>query len=149
MPNFSKQQLEAINHNTGPALVVAGPGSGKTAVIVNRIHTLIHKYKANPEKILVITFSKMAAMEMQSRFCKLCDNAVCSVQFGTFHSVFFKIISHTYRYNASNIASINEIRTILKQIVKLNADFDQVATTSNKIIKRFDKINSGEIEEDD
>ena len=51
MPDFSKEQLLAINHFTGPALVIAGPGSGKTAVIVNRIHTLIHKQNVNPQNI--------------------------------------------------------------------------------------------------
>lgn len=87
---FSDEQLEAINHFHGPALVIAGPGSGKTTVITNRIYNLINQKHIRPEEILVITFSKAAAISMQSRFNELEANQ--PVTFGTFHSVFYNIV---------------------------------------------------------
>ena len=61
---FNKSQMSAIEHKDGPMLVLAGPGSGKTYTITRRIQYLIENYKVRPEEILVITFTKAAAMEM-------------------------------------------------------------------------------------
>ena len=83
--------MKAIMHAKGPAMVLAGPGSGKTFVIVRRLEHLI-KSGVDPSKILVITFTKAAAIEMQFRFLKLTDNSYPEVSFGTFHSVFYQII---------------------------------------------------------
>lgn len=136
--SFSKEQLQAINHFKGPALVIAGPGSGKTSVIVNRINYLIQNKNVNPNNILVITFSKMAAMDMQSRFnlCLLSKNEhnqninvqneqvqikqaqIEQVSFGTFHSVFFSIIKSYYGYSSSNIISNSQKRLFISKLLK-------------------------------
>ena len=68
---FSDTQTQAIAHKDGPALVLAGPGSGKTTVITNRIVTLLERYHIPGSRILVITFTRAAAQEMQSRFFTL------------------------------------------------------------------------------
>ena len=60
-------QSEAVAHNNGPCLALAGPGSGKTLTIAKRIEYLIMKHKVRPEEILVITFTKYAAQEMKER----------------------------------------------------------------------------------
>jgi len=90
--DYNAAQLEAIRHDKGPAMVLAGPGSGKTAVIVERLRYLIEELKAEPSSILVITFTKAAAIEMQYRFMKLTDSSYPEVSFGTFHSIFYQII---------------------------------------------------------
>ena len=64
----SNAQHQAITHGAGPAIVLAGPGSGKTLVITQRVRYLIEAYHVRPQEILVITFTKAAAQEMQSRF---------------------------------------------------------------------------------
>lgn len=115
---FSFEQLQAINHFRGPALVIAGPGSGKTSVIVNRILNLIQFYNVNPSKILVITFSKIAAQNMQSRFVSLCGNSVYPVSFGTFHSFFWHIVKNYYGYNNGNIISLSDKRKIVYRLLK-------------------------------
>lgn len=66
--SFNQAQQEAVSHNEGPCLVLAGPGSGKTLTIVGRIQKLIQTYHVSPEEILVITFTKYAAVEMKNRF---------------------------------------------------------------------------------
>ena len=54
---FNKSQIQAISHMDGPAMVLAGPGSGKTTVITHRIKNLIEKAEVRPENILVVTFT--------------------------------------------------------------------------------------------
>ena len=90
--NGNAAQMEAILHKDGPAMVLAGPGSGKTFVIVQRLKVLIEEYSVDPSSILVITFTKAAALEMQHRFCKITNSLYPEVCFGTFHSVFYQII---------------------------------------------------------
>ncbi len=87
----NEEQIAAIRHGRGPMLVLAGPGTGKTTVITHRIAHLIQEYKAAPEEILVITFTKAAAEEMRDRFHALWNQSNC-IEFGTFHSVFFRIL---------------------------------------------------------
>lgn len=86
----NKEQKEAIMHRDGPAMVLAGPGAGKTYVITNRVKALIDEYGVKPEQILVVTFSKAAAVEMKERFEMMTGGRRLPVRFGTFHSVFFR-----------------------------------------------------------
>lgn len=101
----NKEQEEAIMHRDGPAMVLAGPGSGKTYVITNRVKALIDEYGVKPEQILVVTFSKAAAVEMKERFEMLTGGQRLPVRFGTFHSVFFQILRLAYHYEVKDIAT--------------------------------------------
>lgn len=85
-------QREAIRHFTGPCEVLAGPGSGKTFVLVERILRLIQYHRIDPSRILVLTFSRSAAREMRARFLKRSAPDSYPVTFGTFHSVFYQIL---------------------------------------------------------
>jgi len=100
--------------------VLAGPGSGKTAVITERIKNLIYSYGIPPDKILVITFTKEAAKEMQRRFYQLMQKEYAPVQFGTFHAVFFKILKETYHYSSENILTEMEKQKFLSSIIRKN-----------------------------
>lgn len=100
---FSKEQKSAIHFKDGPALVLAGPGSGKTTVIVNRIISLIKEHSVSPSSILVITFTKAATKSMRQRFLSLTGESYVSVTFGTFHAVFFSMLRHAYNYSAGSI----------------------------------------------
>ena len=84
-------------------LVIAGPGSGKTTVITQRIRYLTGHYGVPPGEILVITFTKAAADEMKRRYQKLAAADDIAVSFGTFHSIFFTILKHAYGFRAENI----------------------------------------------
>lgn len=116
---FNKDQLKAIKHLTGPAMVIAGPGSGKTTVITNRISYLIDSGVARPSEILVITFTAAAASEMRSRFIKLsADSSYTSEPcFGTFHSIFYHFLREHPAYSNLRLAEQSECVNILKRIV--------------------------------
>lgn len=85
-------QVRAIRHKDGPCCVLAGPGSGKTFVIVQRLKYLIEHCGVPPSRILTITFTRAAAQEMKQRFDKLTDHRYPETPFGTFHSVFYHIL---------------------------------------------------------
>ena len=105
---FNEAQTKAICHKNGPAMVLAGPGSGKTLVITRRVEYLIKKYGVRPEQILVITFTKAAAKEMRERFARITKDDRFPVTFGTFHGIYYGILKWAYRMNASNIFSEEE-----------------------------------------
>ena len=88
---LTKEQQSAVKHVYGPMMVVAGPGSGKTTVLTQRVKELLRYTR--PERILVITFAKKAAEEMKERFADLADDETAQrVNFGTFHAVFFRYL---------------------------------------------------------
>lgn len=113
---LNKAQQEAVRHETGPMLVLAGPGSGKTTVLLCRISRLLERGLAKPQEILALTFSKAAAEEMKSRFEKL--NGSSRVSFGTFHSIFFRILRSRYGWNVEQIFQEDERRTVLRNIIE-------------------------------
>lgn len=114
---FNEAQTKAICHKNGPAMVLAGPGSGKTLVITRRVEYLIKKYGVRPEQILVITFTKAAAKEMRERFARITKDDRFPVTFGTFHGIYYGILKWAYRMNASNIFSEEEKMMLLREVI--------------------------------
>lgn len=144
---LSNEQFAAVWHKDGPALVLAGPGSGKTTVITERIKYLIEKYHILSSKILVITFTRAAAKEMKERFCNLCPKEGKNVCFGTFHSVFFMILKRAYGYRAEHIVQEEKKYQILKEILdgmslELNDEQEFLSSIKNEIgIVKNDRIS--------
>ena len=83
---LNKEQKEAVLHDKGPLLIVAGAGTGKTTVITQRIVNLIEKELATPEEILAVTFTEKAASEMEERVDKLLEIGYVDLWISTFHS---------------------------------------------------------------
>ena len=106
---FNAAQRAAINHDHGPALILAGPGTGKTRVLVNRIQRLIASATAPADAILAITFTNKAAQEMRERLALLMGAAAQTVTVATFHALGLQIIreqlEHTGR--SDNFALID------------------------------------------
>lgn len=113
---YNEAQLTAVRHKEGPMLVLAGPGSGKTAVITGRTRALI-RGGADPSRILVVTFTRAAAAEMRTRFLALEGTAGTAVTFGTFHGVFYAILKSVFRIGSDNILSEEEKIKLIRQIV--------------------------------
>lgn len=114
----NEAQSKAITHGEGPMLVLAGPGSGKTLVITQRIKYLIEENQVKPEHILVITFTKAAALEMQKRFLAMTENRMLPVMFGTFHAIFFQILKQTYSFNATSIIKESQKIALIREVIK-------------------------------
>ena len=113
---FHEQQKKAISHGKGPAMVLAGPGSGKTTVITWRVRYLIEKAGVDPAHILVITFTRAAADEMKRRFFRFEGMDRSPVTFGTFHAVFFMILRYAYHYTAANIIREESKRQVIRDL---------------------------------
>ena len=113
----SPAQQEAICFGEGTMLVLAGPGSGKTAVITQRIRYLVEERHITPSDILTITFTKAAALEMKQRACQICRGAENAV-FGTFHSVFFQIIRSSSKFQNYSIMTEQQKLQILRPLLK-------------------------------
>ena len=113
---LNSAQSEAVAHNDGPCLVLAGPGSGKTLTVVKRVKRLLEEKKAVPDEILVITFTKYAAREMKERFWAEMDGKKLPVTFGTFHGIYYGILKWAYRLGPSNILSEEEKYQILGHV---------------------------------
>lgn len=122
--SLNHAQTEAVAHNKGPCMVLAGPGSGKTLTIAKRIEYLIMKHKVRPEEILVITFTKYAAWEMKNRTRSICGPSSYAVTFGTFHGIYYGILKWAYRLNQSNLLSDEGKYRILREILP-GIDWDQ------------------------
>ena len=112
MQQLNKEQQTAVMHKDGPMLVLAGPGSGKTAVLVNRVLHLVRDEHIDPYNILVLTFSRLAAEEMRSRFMNLAD-ASYQVTFGTFHAIFYHILKRQGLYRTGEILTRNKKISLL------------------------------------
>ncbi len=138
---FHESQRQAIRHKDGPMMVLAGPGSGKTTVITHRVRYLVEKHGVEPGAILVITFTRAAALEMKQRFQKLMGGRSLPVSFGTFHAVFFSILKHAYRYDASNIVReeqrVEFIRELMEQV---DLEVEDEAEFINSILSEISAV---------
>lgn len=139
---FNKSQIQAISHMDGPAMVLAGPGSGKTTVITHRIKNLIEKAEVRPENILVVTFTKAAAISMQKRFSTLMNGGKGQlVTFGTFHSVFYKILRKSRRYEATEILSEKQKTDYIREIIgRYGISSNDISELSQNIINDIGNI---------
>lgn len=126
----------------GPAMVLAGPGSGKTTVITHRIKNLIEKAEVRPENILVVTFTKAAAISMQKRFSTLMNGGKAQlVTFGTFHSVFYKILRKSRRYEATEILSERQKTDYIREIIgRYGISSNDISELSQNIINDIGNI---------
>lgn len=139
---FNSGQLEAISHGSGPMLVLAGPGSGKTTVITYRIKYLIENYGIDGSNILVITYTRAAAGEMSERFDKLMAGTG-KVTFGTFHSVFFMMLRKAYGYTGKNIVKEQEKYEFIRNIIEeYDMNYDGQDDFAKNIISEISCVKS-------
>lgn len=127
-------------HREGNLLVLAGPGSGKTTVLLNRLKYLIEQRGEPPEVFLVITFTKAAARSMEERFLSASQQTY-PVTFSTFHSFFYQILKRHTGIGPENFLSAAEKENLLLPILKQFQNHESPAVW----LERFGKYqNTGE-----
>lgn len=122
---LNKQQLKAVEHISGPLLIIAGAGSGKTTVLIERIKNMIETHNIKPKNILAVTFTNKAANEMVERLSdKLGEELIYGLEMSTFHSFCNNVLKTNLNFIDSNftsafeIADENLVRAYIKQITK-------------------------------
>ncbi len=116
--NLDPSQQDAACHAFGPALVLAGPGSGKTKTLLARIQYLLEQGMAKPSEILVITYTKEAAKSMQNRFLEENQLSQTSIFFSTFHALFFHILKKEYSLKTDCLLTRKEKEYFLSSLLK-------------------------------
>lgn len=138
---FNKAQIQAIQHNKGPCMVIAGPGSGKTTVLTQRVRYLIDRCGVKPSDILVITFTKAAAEQMKFKFKGLSEGRSSAVTFGTFHAVFFTILKAAYNYSARCIITPQVQHEFVKdQIHRLELEYDDEKEAVDGVLSEISRV---------
>ncbi|MDI9624486.1 MAG: UvrD-helicase domain-containing protein [Methanothermobacter sp.] len=120
----TETQKEAVKYNEGPLLIIAGPGTGKTRVIIEKVAYLIKREKVDPESILVITFTEKAAEELKNRLTKCVGLDVEKMQVSTIHSFCSKIL-HEYR-EYHDLGADFEILNEETQFIFIRAHFTEL-----------------------
>ena len=125
--DLNKEQQKAVIACSGPLLVLAGAGSGKTKVLTTKIAYLIDSLGVKPYNILAITFTNKAAKEMSDRLYSMIGEVSRSAQVSTFHSFGLKILRENYQslgyFNNFIIMDSEDTLSIIKKILKeLNLD---------------------------
>ncbi|SDW00268.1 DNA helicase-2 / ATP-dependent DNA helicase PcrA [Lachnospiraceae bacterium KHCPX20] len=115
--SFSADQMEAVTHGKGPALCLAGPGSGKTMVLTGRIRYLVDALSVDPSRILVVTFTKDAASSIKRRYQQTAVGSSMPF-FGTFHSIFYTILRQIPEMRSYQVISGQMAISLLHGIMK-------------------------------
>jgi len=138
--DLNEVQREAVEQITGPALVIAGAGSGKTRVLTYRIVHMLNK-GIHPSSILALTFTNKAAKEMKNRIAEIVGFGTTKyLWMGTFHSTFAKILRYEHKaidYPSSfSIYDSQDSKNLIKSICK-NLNIDIKEYKPNEILSRI------------
>ncbi len=127
LAELNPKQRQAVESTAGPVLVLAGPGSGKTRVLTQRIAYLIHQGGLNPYHIMAVTFTNKAAREMKERLHHLLGERQRGLTIGTFHAICARILHREAERAALNpdfviFDSDDQLRLIRQALKDLNLD---------------------------
>ena len=132
---FTSQQVDAIKHFEGPALILAVPGSGKTTVLLNRILNLINNHNIDPSKIISITFSKSQGIDMERRFLAQNPEFRGKITFKTIHAFCYEIVRNYMK-----------LKNIKKTLIEGNKEFNRILILKRVYYqKNYKKLSDEEI----
>lgn len=132
---FTSQQVDAIKHFGGPALILAVPGSGKTTVLLNRILNLINNHNIDPSEIISITFSKSQGIDMERRFLAQNPEFRGKITFKTIHAFCYEIVRNYMK-----------LKNIKKTLIEGNNEFNRILILKRVYYqKNYKKLSDEEI----
>lgn len=132
---FTSQQVDAIKHFEGPALILAVPGSGKTTVLLNRILNLIKNHNIDSSEIISITFSKSQGIDMEKRFLAQNPEFRGKITFKTIHAFCYEIVRNYMK-----------LKNIKKTLIEGNNEFNRILILKRVYHqKNYKKLSDEEI----
>ncbi len=114
---LNHKQKQVVEHKNGPLMVVAGPGTGKTRTLTQRIAHLIKNKRVLPEHIIAVTFTNKAAQEMRHRLEHLLDRPKQDLFIGTFHRFCFKLLNK-YKEKSYSIIDDNDRKSLVSDAIQ-------------------------------
>lgn len=163
LESLNEPQREGVLNTEGPAMLIAGAGSGKTRVLTARIAYMIKEKGVDPFNILALTFTNKAAQEMRQRIEAVVGTEARNIWMGTFHSVFARILraeagilgypGNFTIYDADDSKML--IRTIVKEfnlddkLYKANVVYNRISGAKNRLISWQDYQKNPQYRSDD
>jgi DNA helicase-2/ATP-dependent DNA helicase PcrA len=143
LKSLNESQLAAVEYNSGPHIIVAGAGSGKTRVLTIKIAYLLEN-GFDPSTILALTFTNKAAKEMKERVIKLIGKKAEKIWMGTFHSIFARILRAestrlNYQPNFSIYDKEDSVALVSTVINEMNISID---STANNVHHRISNLKN-------
>lgn len=151
---LDNNQRKAVKHDKGPLLIVAGAGTGKTTVITERIKFLVLKKNINPGKILALTFTEKAALEMEERVDRAMPYGITQMWISTFHSFCDRILRNESIHIGLNpsyklLTEAEAIILLKKNIFKLELKYFRPLGNPNKfleaLLQHFSRLKDEDI----
>lgn len=156
LTGLNAEQAEAVNHNHGPLLILAGAGSGKTTVLVSRTGRLIEEKVASASQIAVLTFTNKAARELKHRVQDKVGPLAKGLWAGTFHSFGLQLLRKNYQYLGLTpnfgVLDQSDSQAVIKDLCKTiktskdKFDADKLLSLVN-ILRSGKKIPPGHLDE--
>lgn len=141
--DLSAEQMKVISDNKSDSIMItAGPGSGKTRVLVHKIASLILMEDIKPEQFLMFAFSRIAAMELKRRLKKFLGNLSYSLDIFTFHGFCFDLLGRTGDLHKSETI----IQTTIDEIKNNNLSDERITSKSVLLIDEFQDVGPQEAE---
>ncbi|MEK7164060.1 MAG: ATP-dependent helicase, partial [Patescibacteria group bacterium] len=151
---LNSQQLKAVKHKSGPLLVIAGAGTGKTTVITERIKYILAQKLAKPDEILALTFTEKAATEMQDRLDEVMPLGYSKMFIGTFHSFCEQFlrdegINIGLDYEFDLLTEVDAVALFKKNIYKFKLEYYRPLGNPHKfieaILKHFSRLKDEDV----
>src|SRR5436305_6323651 len=146
LASLTPEQAQAVTHGTGPLLLIAGPGAGKTRTLTHRIAYLLQTGQARPDEILAVTFSVRAAGELRLRLADLLgQERARAVTAATFHSVCARLLrEHAHLFGRTEQYTIydqGDMRRVIDWILA-----DKARTEVQRALGECGQPASGEVQ---
>ena len=142
--HLNPEQAEAAQHKDGPLLILAGAGSGKTTVLVSRTGHLIDRYKVNPSRICVLTFTNKAANELKSRVSHKIGKSAKKVWAGTFHGFGLQLLKTHHKEvdlpRSFGVIDQSDGTAILKELLTSHKAYEKERFSVERLQQKIDLL---------